>query len=371
MSNLFANTEPPQWLERIAKPIDAQDVGTRIGAGISSFRKGTSFQDEYAQAKDPLYDLKKLQLTTHIMGIGAQIQSQKLTYQLKQQMIGDEADDQSNMADITMKFRDKPDELLQAVSSRNWKSTKGRLGASTMIQGLNDLVRERSKGLQVTSFNKTISDLQKNGVDVSDYILPDADGKPPVLTAESYRALQLKHSEMVKKQKDIQPKGISIQMPDGSKIPATYNPATGSYHEVKDTSAMAAKKAEESALLREHKAKELGSRKQVSQLKTNERQLAGARAAYDAATLGKDDAEIKKWSVEGARLKAERALMLNDVIQEKDPLTGSGFDAGGQNASAPAQATPKTKVALANELSAKNPSWTREQVISEVNKQFK
>jgi len=104
-----------------------------------------------------------------------------------------------------------------------------------------------------TDAQKKIAEIAAVNPDsVSDYMLPDADGNSPTITAAAYREISRLYKQHVlpAKAKDIKPKGIEILMPDGRKIPATYNPQTGSYNEVKDTEAIATENAKKSEIKR-------------------------------------------------------------------------------------------------------------------------
>ena len=145
------------------------------------------------------------------------------------------------------------------------------------------------------------------------------------------------------------------------------------------TAALATKKAEQAGAAREKREKEAASRKQVSQLNTSDRLIAGQQSVYDKATEIANDGKSPKELVDQAKkdasaaaikvaqLRGERQAMLDSIHGKLVPVMGKVSKEVSESVAAPTN----SKVDMANELSAKNPDWTREQVISEVNKQFK
>lgn len=93
MSSIFAGTEPPAWLEAIAKPIDSKLLGQTLGGVVGAVAREaagasgdknystnflTNLDDSFNSIRDPLWKVKSAQIQNEVQSQQVQLQSQQL-----------------------------------------------------------------------------------------------------------------------------------------------------------------------------------------------------------------------------------------------------------------------------------------------------
>jgi hypothetical protein len=226
MNDLLQWSDTFAQREAVGKQQGRDALTESIGQGKAA-QGGASFLDtidagrNYLQtSRDPLFELKKLELQTNISEQSAKMADQYRNLKIKDAEMASEQRDKNVLTQWSLQYKGKPTEALNALAAINMESPYG-------LKSMNDHRMAITEAMDHDAWTKSYTSLTPEGRWKVDAAMQASNGVRTKEVVDVFEAEVQKSKE--KLVKDIQPKPITIQLDNGKTMVGVYNPQTGSF----------------------------------------------------------------------------------------------------------------------------------------------
>lgn len=326
---------------------DAKEAAHVTGGEVKNPR---SFMDSFGRAffgagaiqaeSNPLYQLKMAEARAQLAESGVKIQGTILRNQMLEQQQLDILEDQRRMSELQPYIQANPT-YWDKIPTNPFRSKQYQGLWESMQRDRNNSQAEKARGKRIQEYNSHLNDIAQSHPTIYDAAAKDRnwgdlpDPEQSSLVEKAYQEKKAKDlaDKEAAKSLAVEPKPFSVTAPSGKIIEGVYNPKSGAF---KDTT---------SERLTEVESK----------------LLSDALARKRSAQLALSD------PVKGITGKATLTKMIEDadkIISKYSTGTPSTNAAPAITAPAPV----KSKVDAANAIAREHPTWTKQQVLDELNK---